>query len=68
MSNNIKIIVSNVAEDEADADGLWDLAGTMAEIGDRYSTKIAQSLIYDELRELAIYTHPEHEDNREDEE
>ena len=73
MNNNIKIIVSNVAEDEKDADGLWDLAADLVwavtsccSAGDHNRREQAHKTVYNILRELAIYTHAEHKDNRED--
>lgn len=73
MRHNIKIIVSNVIEDESDACGLWDLAEEIVatvmgeSYGDPYfddAFQEKQENVYNILLQYAQYTHPDHYSNR----
>lgn len=78
---NIKITVDNVAEDESQASGLWDLAKIMVhgvvqqiddellsdEIVEEHFDLMTQS-VYNALLSFATYTDPEHYNNQKEEE
>lgn len=62
----IKLIVSNVVEDEKGTGGLWDLAAELRAIIEPskvYTGDELQQYFYDILRKFASYEHPEHDDN-----